>query len=293
MIDSHFHLDESIITVPGLLASMDAAGIKKLALIATPCPPLKLPWHADLAIPLIRAAIHRPAGFLHRRALAIYKGTVNPDYTVNLLGKEYQLLVQPDNDAVVKVLRDVPHRFFGYAFVNPDGPLDPLDEIRRCMGHPRMIGVKAHPFWHNYPMERLMNVAELCEEKNWPMLIHLGTGDHGDFELLPRTFRRLKVIYAHGGIPYSHQVSSFARENGNVYVDLSSATYINLKTAKRIIQAAGVEKCLFGTDGPYFHVEGGRYDFGLFLSLLDGLGLNQGDRERVAGRNFEELFGVS
>jgi predicted TIM-barrel fold metal-dependent hydrolase len=37
----------------------------------------------------------------------------------------------------------------------------------------------------------------------------------------------------------------------NVYIDLSQTSYLNDRMTKEAVDYLGVEKCLFGTDGPY------------------------------------------
>lgn len=292
MFDCHFHLDESMVSLPGLLASMDAAGIEKTALIPSLCPPLELPPLAEFVLPLYLRAIHRTRGLLHRGAVALYKSQVKPDNLVNLMGREYEIKVQPRNDEVINAVRRYPERFVGYIFVNPVGPVDPLAEIERCLSTPGMIGVKAHPYWHNYALAYLRDVAALCAERGLPLLIHLGAEKNGDYKLLPEHFPALKIIYAHTGIPYSPLVCDYAREKKNVWVDLSSTSYVDLRAARAAIRRAGTDKCLFGTDGPYFHAAHDRFDFNPSLRILHDLHLMEEDRERVCRRNFGEICGI-
>lgn len=292
MIDCHYHLDETMVSLPGLLASMDAAGIERMALIPAMCPPLTLPRIAKIGLPLFRKAIHSPSGLLQRGALSIYKHGVKGDGTVDLMGMEYEIKVQPRNDEVMEALRRHPDRLVGWVFINPVGPVDPLAEIARCFATPGMIGVKAHPHWHNYAVTHLKETASDCAAKGRPLLIHLGAGTRGDFKLLPETFPGLKVVYAHAGIPYSPAVCDYAREKNNVYVDLSSMEYVDLDAARQALRRAGADKCLFGTDGPYFHAAGDRFDFSVAQKMLRRLRLVETDFERVSRRNFAEVAGL-
>ena len=290
MIDCHYHLDASMVAVPDLLASMDAAGVRKTALIPAMSPPLALPAIAGLVVPPFLRAIHG-GGLLARGARAIYAAGVKRDGTVDVLGRRYRVTVQPDNAAVERAVKEHPDRFLGWVFVNPKGPADPVAEAERWLREPGMIGVKAHPFWHDYEVAQLLDVAAFCADKGAPILVHLGAGDHGDFRLLPERFPRLTVICAHAGIPYPKEVCEYARTKERVFVDLSCTAYVDAPAARAAVRRAGAAKCLFGTDGPYFHVKGGRFDYGYAARLLDGLGLSATDRDRVAFRNFEEIVG--
>jgi uncharacterized protein len=138
---------------------------------------------------------------------------------------------------------------------------------------------------------KLADAAALASEKGLHFLIHLGAGENGDFKLLPERFPKLKIIYAHAGIPYAAAVCAYAREKKNVYVDLSATDYVDGKTAAMAIRKAGAEKCLFGTDGPYFHVTGDRFDYEPSLKIIRGLGLSRKDLERVEKNNFLAIIG--
>ena len=286
LIDCHFHLDESIISLPGLIESMDAAGVERVALIPRLCPPLSLSFPFAQLTGVFQRLIHREGGPVQRGAVAFYKSMVKGDGTVVLGGKRYSVIPQPPNDEVRKAVTLHPDRFYGRTFVNPAGPTDPVSEIEISLKVPGMIGVKAHPYWHNYPVAKLADAAALASEKGLHFLIHLGPDDHGDFRLLPERFPKLKIIYAHTGIPYAAAVCAYAREKKNVYIDLSATDYVDRKTAALAVGRAGAGKCLFGTDGPYFHTAGGRFDYGPSIQIIRGLGLSREDLERVEKNNF-------
>ncbi|MFO8058733.1 MAG: amidohydrolase family protein [bacterium] len=290
MIDSHYHLEESLVSLSGLVRSMDDAGVSRTALIPAVCPPIgPLPGWARRLTPYFRRYIHGEKGLRRRAMVAMYAGTVKKDGKVNLFGAKYEIIPQPDNDAVARAVASRPDRFVGYVWVNPAGPADAVSEAEGGMSQPGMIGVKAHPFWHDYAVRLLSDTAALCEEKGRPLLVHLGVKEKGDFRLLPDTFPNLKIIYAHAGIPYSSEVCRLARRRNNVFVDLSSSQYVDLPAARKAIEVAGADKCLFGTDGPYMHAQDDRFDYSPYLAILNSLRLSDAERERVGWKNFKEL----
>jgi predicted TIM-barrel fold metal-dependent hydrolase len=61
---------------------------------------------------------------------------------------------------------------------------------------------------------------------------------------------------------------------------------------RRAVNLAGVDKCLFGTDGPYFHVEKDRFDFSFFLERFKSLGLKAEESKKIGKTNFLEVFGL-
>jgi uncharacterized protein len=291
IIDSHFHLDTSMVSLTGMIASMDSAGIERVALIPNMCPPLSLPKAATVALSGFRRLLTNSWQPLREAGQYLYRNTVKNDGTVQLLSKRYEIKVQPRNDEVLEAVTAHPDRFYGWVFVNPAGPVEPLPEIERCLKTPGIIGVKAHPFWHNYPVRLLSDVAALCRELNLPMLIHLGIGANGDYRALPEALPGLKVVYAHAGIPFQNELAEYARTRERIYLDLASAEYVDLRIARHAIRTAGVHKVLFGTDGPYFYSANDRFDYKFFVSRLDELNLSDPDRDRVAGENFRELLG--
>ena len=109
-----------------------------------------------------------------------------------------------------------PDRFTGWFFVNPTAP-GALDELSRRLRSRGWFGVKAHPFWHRYPVAALDDAAALCQDLGKPMLVHLGAGaERGDFRRLPDRFPRLKVVYAHAGIPWYRTLWADAARRENV-----------------------------------------------------------------------------
>ncbi len=287
VIDCHMHLDPDMFPVDRMLACMDAQGIGKTALIATMVEPFYLGGFAKVnAQRLLRSTLLRanPVG------RAIYQSTVTGKGYFMLLGKKYRIYESPDNAPVAEAVRAHPNRFYGWIFVNPTGPDDPLKEIMRWSGIPGMIGVKAHPFWHAYPVSRLEPVAAWCQDNGFPMLIHLGQkAGAGDFELLPRKFPRLKVLYAHAGVPYFTKLWQFAKTADNVYVDLSSP-YVDEQVSRGALVHLGASKCLYGTDGPYGEqAPGADYDYGQIKRRLEGL-VSGADRDAVMAGNFEMLI---
>ncbi len=291
MIDCHFHLHESIIGLDALVASMDRFGVKKIALMASLNPPLEDTALARIGAPLFLRAITDGNKYLQKGARALYSSWVKKDGRVDAGGKLYEVKVQPRNDEVLEAVAARPDRFFGWIFVNPAGPVDPVSEIERCMEKEGIIGVKVHPFWHNYPTSMLADAAALCSEKGMPMIIHLGEGANGDFMSLIKDFPRLKIVFAHAGIPYQRDIWEVAREKENVNVDLASTHYVSARVVKMAVRRIGPDKCLFGSDGPYFHTHNDAFDYSTLIKNLDALALSGRDREKITRGNFLRLIG--
>jgi predicted TIM-barrel fold metal-dependent hydrolase len=282
IIDAHYHLDEQLQAVDTLLAEMDASGVERTCLIAEIALSLKLTTTAETLAKLMTRML---AGKLRPVGLFFYRGTVTPNDTCMVLARQYSLCPIPDNTAVGRVLEAHPDRFYGWVFVNPRAA-DPIAELESRSGRPGWVGVKAHPFWHRYPVSALDETARWCQERHWPLLIHLG-GDRetGDYRYLPARHNRVKILYAHAGVPFYREVWEFGAGSDNVMIDLSNAMYVNTALLSQAIKVMGPRRCIWGTDGPYGHINRRRR-----ISRIQSLRLSEADQQRILGGNLLEII---
>jgi len=287
--DAHYHLDPRLESVERLLAQMQAHAIGRVALIAAPCDPLRVGRAGAAFVRFMRRALEGGAPRLGR---ILYRSTVHRSGRVSFLSPSAPVYPEPDNDAVERAFSAHPHKFVGWIFLNPSAK-PPVEEAERRFRNPGWIGVKAHPFWHRYPVAALDDVAALCQERDKPMLVHLGAGAaRGDFRRLPKRFPRLKLVYAHAGIPWYGTLWDDAVRRENVFVDLSSP-YLDKALRHRALRALGASRCLYGSDGPYgYPGRDGGYDHGAILRQISQAGLAAQDLDRVLGGNFNSLVAV-
>jgi hypothetical protein len=232
IIDCHAHLEPRMLEVPALLGKMDAAGIDRVALIATMNDPL--PHVPDRLLATMRKAMRtrvgRPLAALVARATHTYEGDLK------LGGSVYQIYDRPDNAAVARILEAHPDRFVGWMFLNPRGNPDVLEELERWRAVKGMVGVKLHPHWHRYRLPAAERVLARAQELSLPVLIHLGFGERGDYRALADRFPRLRVLFAHAGMPFFGRLWGFARGRRNLFVDLSSP-YLDEALARLTVSA--------------------------------------------------------
>lgn len=282
IIDAHYHLEEQMETVQALLEQMTRNDVSRVALIPRMQEPFHLEGLAKKAGAILPRMLMNRMRFL---GLALYKSTVTSDGRVSMLGKKYDLYHQPDNEYIDHVIQTHPDKFYGWIFVNPKVS-DPLIAAEKWSGKRGWIGVKAHPFWHSYPVALLDSVAAFCAERNMPMLIHLGgSRDQGDFRYLPERHPRLNIIYAHAGVPLYREIWAYARKRDHVYVDLSNPVYVDEGILPTVLQELGAGKCIFGTDGPYANATLAR-----MLQRVDSLNLSDREKEQILGDNFRKLL---
>lgn len=286
-VDAHYHLDPRLEPVNRLLAQMREHCIDRVALIAPLCDPIRLGRLGQTFGSAMRRAL---AGGAPRIGRLLYRSTTWRSGRVSFLGNGAAIYPRPDNDAVERVMSEHPNQFVGWLFVNPRAA-SPVEEIERRFRHPGWIGVKAHPFWHRYAVSELDDAASFCQDRGKPMLVHLGAGaGRGDFRRLPQRFPRLKLVYAHAGIPYYRTLWEDMRQRENVFVDLSSP-YLDRRLRYEALRALGASRCLYGTDGPYGYLgSDGGYDHGAILRQIERSGLSALDLDRVLGGNFRDLI---
>ncbi len=288
VIDCHYHLEERYLTVEQMIARMDAAGIGRVALMGAITEPMP-----DVPRPLVRLLQHLLA---HRATRPVARRMVeqfDSEGNVKILGKSCRMYPHPDNAAVFDLVGRMPDRFLGWVFVRPGSRVDPAAELEKWMSRPGFVGVKAHPFWHRFEPVQLRPVAEKLIAVSKPLLIHAGFGRHGDFLALMEKAPALKLVIAHAGFPDYTDTLRKIKDRKSICVDLSQTSYVSSAATLRAVKILGVERCLFGTDGPYgFNAADGRFDFGYLKSRLERLFPDSGVRQRLLGENFAELAGL-
>ncbi len=288
IIDCHYHLDERLLKTDELISRMDANGVDKVALMGAMVEPFKEP--PAFLVGLLQFLL------THKALRAIGKSlvaTFDDRGDIKILGKVYKIDKDPDNEEVFNAVKKRPGRFLGWIFVNPRGKNDPVKEFEKWKGSQGVIGIKAHSFWHHFKPVELAPVASELVKIGKPLLIHVGFGEEGDFYNLLKEVPKLKLILAHAGFPVYRETWEKIKDKKNVYVDLSQTSYVGDSITRQAVEYLGVERCLFGTDGPFgFYAADGKFDYGFIKRRIERLFPDKGVRERLFGGNFAELAGV-
>lgn len=216
----------------------------------------------------------------------IYDGLVK-DGHLKLYGNSFKIFTKPNNDIVATAITRFPDRFLGWVAVNPMIP-NFMEEIEFYLKNLSFVGVKAHPFMHSYSIKALDPVAAFCESKGVPMIIHLSS-ELDSYKYLPEKFPKLKLIYAHAGLPFWKKLWKYVKERPNVYVDTSS-DYLNPSIVKQAVEALGYRKVLFGCDGPYGMKTFNEYDYSDKKRWVESLLIPDNEKEYILGKNFVGLI---
>ncbi|MEW5592907.1 amidohydrolase family protein [Peribacillus frigoritolerans] len=283
-IDCHFHVDETMLTLEKMIEGMDKNDVTKTALIA---PMNGTMFELDS---IFQQGLQHLFRFLilnvPQIGLGIYDGLVKDGY-LKLYGNSYKIFTKPDNDIVATAIDRFPDRFLGWVAVNPMIDVS-VEEVELYLNKPGFIGVKAHPFMHEYNIKALDPVAAMCETKGIPMIIHLSS-EPDSYKYLPENYPELKLIYAHAGLPFWKKLWNYVKNQPNVFVDTSS-DYLNPSIVKKAVESLGYRKVLYGCDGPYGMKKFNEYDYLTKKSWVDSLQIPDNQKEYILGKNFLALI---
>ncbi len=288
IIDCHYHLETRMQPVENLIQKMDLNGIEKVALVPTMW---DVPPHTpEFLLKLLRFVLyHRFFRSMARKMVSNF----SPEGYIVLPKKTVKLYKDPENESVSDAIKAYPDRFLGWIFINPKGKNDVIEEYEKWKNQSGFIGVKAHSFWHQFQPEKLAPVAERAAREGKPLLIHVGFDVNGDFEALANEVPELKIILAHAGFPEYSDTWKKIRDHKNIYVDLSADAYVNGKATQQVVEYLGVERCFFGTDGPYgHHADDGMFDNGFIKRRIESLFPGRETRNKLLGDNFRDLIGI-
>jgi uncharacterized protein len=290
IIDCHAHYEPRILDDQSILKVMAEAGVSKTVLISHLTDPPET-QKGDFVMAVQRfmfdSDLLRPLGIAITKSM--YKKSGEWNLWFNKLKKDpqkFDIVQRPDNDGIARMVERFPDQLLGWIFINPLLP-DALDELERWKDTPGMIGVKIHPFWHRFPIEKVEAVARRTEELGLPLLVHLGFDASGNYQWLIDKFPRLKIIIAHLGVPFYKSLWPEVVRNPNVYLDISSTYHVDEGLVRRAVKEVGAHKCLFGTDSPYAHVDAVEQ----IKKWVQDLPVPDTDKEKIFSTNFLELAG--
>ena len=286
IIDCHYHLDPRVQPLGNLLSKMEENGTDKTAIMPTMCDPI--PHNPEFLLKVMRFLLAHPSlqGLVKRLT-----ANFTQDGDLNLPKSVLKIYKSPDNSQIAEAIAAHPDKFMGWIFVNPRGPINPVEELSKWQSQEGFIGIKAHPFWHQYPPEELMPVAEKAVEFGMPLLIHAGFDGHGEFMPLINNLPELKLVLAHAGFPGFYQTWKLIKNYPNIHVDLSADAYINMRLTRDVVEFLGEDRCLFGTDGPYGETANdGWFHNGKIKRRIEALFSSETTRRKILGENFSKLI---
>jgi len=162
--------------------------------------------------------------------------------------------------------------------------------VAEARSNPKIVGVKLHPALGNYDILS-PDVFRLLEDvvgpAGLPVISHVGNDSPnvpiGRFLELAQRFPAIHFIAAHLGIgvlgPSDAAVNAWRnRPCPNVWFDMGTLRAFCTGAVERLIEVAGSDRILFGTDAPL-------YLPAPFASLLEALPISDQNKGNIAYRN--------
>ena len=150
-----------------------------------------------------------------------------------------------------------------YVIVNPLQPKT-YEQARRMLQAPWCVGIKIHPEEHAYKItDHGEELFSFFEETGAPVMTHSGCPNSLPIDFVPFANRHpgAKVLLAHlgngagddGRVDLQVQAVQAAQQ-GNLWVDTSSARSILPGLVEWAVKEIGAERLFFGSDTPLYHV---------------------------------------
>lgn len=225
---------------------------------------------------------------------------------------EPKVTVEEQNKACAEAQKKHPDRIIAFAGVDPRRP-GASDLMERAINEWGLKGVKLHPGSGYYPDEKeLYKFFEKISSLNVPILIHSGiqpgiskTCDPIHFDNVLLSFPNLKIIAAHLGRGWQNVLFEMGAQRPNLLTEFSGWQIVaqqhydifcqNLRFA---LTAFGLERVLFGSDGPFFNPVMPNKDFIQLIRDLpknapEGTSFSVEEVEAILGGGAAKILGLS
>lgn len=183
---------------------------------------------------------------------------------------EPALPIMEQNRMLAELCRRHPNKLISFVGIDPRRE-DAVELLETAVKQWGMRGVKFHPGAGWYPNNRqYYPVYEMAAELKIPALFHTGTqlppfrsiySQPVFLDDITVDFPELTIIAAHMGVGWWRELTSMIEKKRNLFADISGwqvyamRNYNNFcRTFREIIDLAGADKILFGTDGPTFRL---------------------------------------
>ncbi len=191
------------------------------------------------------------------------------------------------HDEIHALTLKYPGRFYGMGSLNTHcGEEFYRAEMKRCMTDLRFRGLKVHPVAHaTNPNSCDGRMAfEVARELKVPIMIHTGTDNFAAptrLFYLAREFKDIPVVMAHAGGGWFFDAILVAKENDNVFMDMSWCPPL---WCQRFIKELGASRLMLATDHPG--------NVPVELHKWRTLGLSPNDLEWVLGRTAAQVYSI-
>lgn len=184
---------------------------------------------------------------------------------------------------------------FGSVYPYAENAIEAMGEIKEAGLH----GIKLHPDYQEFFIgdEAALPIYAEAEKLGLPVAFHTGRDPlspnliHCPPDVLGKIadlFPRLTIIAAHmGGMDLPEEAAKHLADKPNVYFDTAFAShFLDVARFTELVKLRGADHVLFATDSPWSTLPAEK-------ALLDAADLTPAEKEAIAWKNAEELFGIS
>ena len=225
-----------------------------------------------------------------------------------------------DEASVATAVARHPSRLVGFFMFNPvAGEIS--SRLSRALGEQRLRGICLFPAMHGYSLddEAVREVFAAASQHRAVVFVHCGVltvgvrkklglpspfdlrlGDPLALSAVAARFPAVPVIIPHFGAGLWREALMAADQCGNIHLDTSSSNgwmkyYPGLtldEVLRRSLAVAGPDRIVFGTDSSFFPRGWQQPIFDLQDASLRAIGVNDEDRQKILGGNFDRLFSL-
>ena len=231
------------------------------------------------------------------------------DRAIVLACRALRVGMHQDNNVIARFAARSPAKYVAFAGIDPCEE-NFMDKLEHCLGDLKMRGVKLLPMYAGFdPRDTRLNpLYERCTREKLPVLFHSGTTFCRDaplrftkptlWEEVAERFPDLKMVLAHLGHPWEHEMVALIRKQPNIWTDVSALHYRpwQFYNALMLVQEYGVwNKLLFGSDFPVTTPQAQAQGMLALNKMLEGTRLprlNMDAIEQVIERDSFKLLGI-
>jgi len=207
----------------------------------------KLSWLFEPIDPQQAIDDHQKAG-VNRMMILAQAPSEYTEYgwrgTIDLAGVtdvEGEKAIYKNNEYIAGLVRKYPESFIGFGAVNPRfrGVKAAVDELERMITELKLTGLKLYPMYDYYSPddpELAFPIFAKAQELDIPVTVHMGTSTAryttleyarpALLDVVGQKFPKLRLIMAHGGLPWLDEGISVVARHPNFYIDLSYTSVI-------------------------------------------------------------------
>ncbi len=239
--------------------------------------------------------------------LCMYEGVTPPDaismrdqLTENGIGMICGCVLRRDrafsfgelNDSALR-LRELLGDFYVPGFhIHPAHVARSVAEIERMREQGVHLIGELVPYMHGWgdfghtPYVRELNEI-LCAADPYPMTVSFHTTWEWPIDEVIAAHPGLTFVAAHPGERESVEKHiARMRAHENVYLDLSGTGIFRFGSIRRLVNAVGAERILFGTDYPICNPE-------MYIHAVLGERLSSGEQEKIFGQNAKRILKIT